>query len=133
MSIQDRPDGIIEGRQGPISRRAFLGLGGATAAALMLSGSPLGALGARVAEGQALSAAAGYVLLVPKGELFLPAAFNYQVIDRQGTSMRDGRPTPGIFGAMGAFPDSGPGGEGTGKPPSSSATTRTASETARSR
>ena len=81
----------------------------------MLSGSPLGALGARVAEGQAPSAAAGYGPLVPKGELFLPAAFNYQVIDRQGTPMRDGRPPPGIFDAMGAFPDSGPGGEGTGK------------------
>ncbi len=52
---------------------------------------------------------------MPKGELALPAAFNHQVIDWQGTPMRDCRPTPGIFDAMGAFPDSGAGGEGTGK------------------
>lgn len=115
MSIQDRSDEIIEGKPGPISRRAFLGLGGATAATLMLSGSPLGALGARVAEGQAPSAATGYGPLVPKGDLRLPKAFNYQIIDRQGTPMRDGRPTPGIFDAMGAYPDTGGGVGGNGK------------------
>ncbi|MDQ4063034.1 MAG: PhoX family protein [Actinomycetota bacterium] len=112
MSI---PENQIQGKPGPISRRAFLGLGGATAAALMLSGSPLGVLGARLAEGQAPSAAAGYGPLVPKGELFLPAAFNYQVVDRQGTPMRDGRITPGIFDAMGAFPDTGGSVGGNGK------------------
>lgn len=40
--------------------------------------------------------------------------FNYQIIDRQGVLMRDGRPTPGIFDAMGAFPDAGGGFHGRG-------------------
>ena len=97
----------IEGKPGPISRRAFLGLGGATAAALLLSGSPLAVLGARTAKGEPPSAAIGYGPLTPKGALALPPEFNYQIIDRQGTPMRDGRPTPGIFDAMGAYPDAG--------------------------
>ena len=51
---------------------------------------------------------------MPKGDLALPAAFNYQVVDRQATPMRDGRPTPGIFDGMGAFPDTGGGVHGHG-------------------
>ncbi len=78
-----------------------------SAAALMLGGSPFGALGARVANGQAPSQTTGYGPLVPKGDLRLPPDFNYQIIDRQAIPMRDGRPTPGIFDAMGAFPDAG--------------------------
>ncbi len=106
----------IQGRPGRISRRAFLGLGGVSAAALLLSSGPFGVLGARVAEGQPPSAAAGYGPLVPKPPaggtdptqyLYLPAEFNYQVISRQGQPMRDGTPTPGILDAMGAFPDAG--------------------------
>ena len=107
----------IEGKPGPISRRAFLGLGGATAAALVLSGSPFAALGARVASGQTPSQTTGYGPLVPKAPtgatadptqyLALPAEFNYQVIDRQGLLQRDGNLTPGIFDAMGAYPDTG--------------------------
>ncbi len=73
----------------------------------MLGGSPFGALGARVANGQAPSQTTGYGPLVPKGDLRLPPDFNYQIIDRQAIPMRDGRPTPGIFDAMGAFPDAG--------------------------
>jgi hypothetical protein len=46
---------------------------------------------------------------VPKGDLRLPAEFNYQLIDRQGIPMRDERLTPGIFDAMGAYPDTGGG------------------------
>lgn len=67
-------------------------------------GGPLQALGMRAAAGSPPSASAGYGPLVDKGELFLPAAFSYVVLDRQGTPMRDGRPTPGIFDGMGAFP-----------------------------
>ena len=70
---------------------------------------PLHALGARAAEGLPPSATAGYGPLVPKGDLRLPAEFNYQIIDRQGIPMRDGRLTPGIFDAMGAYPDTGGG------------------------
>ena len=99
----------IEGKPGPISRRAFLGLGGATAAALLLSGSPLRVLGERTALGAPPPAAEGYGALVPKGDLALPPEFNYQIISRQGAPQRFGGPTPGIFDAMGAFPDTGGG------------------------
>ena len=94
-----------------------MGLGGATAAGLMLGISPFEALGARVANGQTPSQTTGYGPLVPKPPvggtegadniLALPAEFNYQVIDRQGLLQRDGNLTPGIFDAMGAFPDVG--------------------------
>ncbi len=114
MTTQREPDRIVQGSPGPISRRAFLGLGGATAAALLLSGSPLAVLGAKTAKGAQPSASAGYGPLVVKGDLALPAEFNYQVIDRQGIPMRDGRPTPGIFDAMGAYPDVGNGVQGRG-------------------
>jgi secreted PhoX family phosphatase len=67
--------------------------------------SPLHALGVRAANGEALRRVAGYGPLVPKGpELALPSEFNYQVISRQGQIMHDGRPTPGAFDGMGAFP-----------------------------
>jgi uncharacterized protein len=65
--------------------------------------SPFEALGVRVASGAALPRITGYGPLVSKGELALPAAFNYQVISRQGVPMRDGSPTPGCFDGMGAF------------------------------
>jgi secreted PhoX family phosphatase len=68
---------------------------------------PLHALGARVAAGERPPHVAGYGPLVLKGDLWLPAAFNYQVISRQGKPMSDGQPTPGLFDGMGAFP--GPG------------------------
>ena len=78
-------------------------MGGGTAAALLLGGGPLHAFGARAAMGQAPAAAEGYGPLVPKGDIALPAEFNYQVVSRQGVPMSDGQPTPGIFDAMGAF------------------------------
>ncbi len=51
----------------------------------------------------------GYGLLVPKGALTLPAKFKYQIILRQVHPQRDGNLTPGIFDAMGVFPDTGNG------------------------
>lgn len=98
----------VEGRQGRISRRAFLGLGGAAAVALGgSSGGPLGALGARVAQGQQPPRTTGYGPLVPKTDggstLFLPEEFDFVVLDRQGGTMDDGNPTPGIFDGMGAY------------------------------
>ena len=65
--------------------------------------SPFQALGVRIASGEPPLRVAGYGPLVPKGELFLPAEFNYQVISRQGQPMSDGQLTPGIFDGMGAF------------------------------
>jgi secreted PhoX family phosphatase len=88
-----------------MDRRSFLHRGALAGGALFLG--PLHAIGARAAAGQAPLEAVGYGPLVLKGELWLPAEFNYQVISRQGKPMSDGRPTPGIFDGMGAFP--GPG------------------------
>ena len=96
-----------------VSRRSFLMRSGAVGGGLVAAG-PLGMLSARTAGAAPPPASAGYGPLVPKGELALPAEFNYQVIDRQGIPMRDGRPTPGIFDAMGAFPDAGGGVHGRG-------------------
>jgi secreted PhoX family phosphatase len=66
--------------------------------------SPFEALGVRAALGAPPVRITGYGPLVPKGELALPAAFNYRVISRQGEPMRDGAPTPSCFDGMGAFP-----------------------------
>ena len=86
-----------------VSRRSFLKRGAAVGGGLAAAG-PLGAFSAATASGQEPEQAAGYGPLVPKGDLALPAAFNYQVISVQGTLMDDGRPTPGVFDGMGAFP-----------------------------
>ena len=48
---------------------------------------PLHALGARVSAGEPPPRIAGYGPLVLKGDLWLPAAFNYQVLSRQGRPM----------------------------------------------
>jgi secreted PhoX family phosphatase len=85
-----------------MNRRAFLRrsavLGGSFAVM-----SPFEALGVRLARGAPLPRTTGYGPLVPKGELMLPAAFDYKVISRQGDIMRDGNPTPSCFDGMGSF------------------------------
>jgi len=96
-----------------MNRKSFLRRTGAVGGGLMAAG-PLGVLSAQTAAGAPPSSSGGYGPLVPKGDLALPAEFNYQIIDRQGIVMRDGRPTPGIFDAMGAFPDVGNGIQGRG-------------------
>ena len=83
-------------------RRSFLHRGALAGGALFLG--PLHAIGARAATGRPPLEAAGYGPLVLKGDLWLPLEFNYEVISRQGKPMSDGRPTPGIFDGMGAFP-----------------------------
>jgi uncharacterized protein len=47
--------------------------------------------------------ARGYGPLIDKGDLWLPRDFNYQIISKQGDTMSDGAPTPGLFDGMGAF------------------------------
>lgn len=85
-----------------MDRKTFLGRGAIAGGSLIALG-PLSAYYAKSASGAVL-ATEGYGPLVLKGDLFLPAEFNYQVISRQGTLMSDGRPTPGVFDGMGAFP-----------------------------
>ena len=65
--------------------------------------SPFEALGISAASGAPLMRTTGYGPLVPKGELALPADFNYRVISRQGIPMGDGSPTPTCFDGMGSF------------------------------
>jgi secreted PhoX family phosphatase len=84
-------------------RRTFLKQSAILGGSLAVT-SPFAALGVRAAFGAAPERIPGYGPLVPKGELALPAAFNYQVISRQGEPMRDGTLTPSCFDGMGAFP-----------------------------
>ena len=114
MTIRDEQGNAVQGRPGSISRKAFLSITGMSAAAVMLGGGPLQSLGARAALGQEMPTVTGYGPLVPKGDLRLPAAFNYQIISTQGQPQRsNGAPgsevTPGIFDAMGAYSDTGGG------------------------
>lgn len=86
-----------------MNRRNFIKgsavLGGALAAL-----GPFQALSARRTLGAPLPPGQGYGPLVNKGDLWLPADFNYQIISVQGTIMSDGQPTPGIFDGMAAYP-----------------------------
>ena len=85
-----------------MNRRSFLRR--AAAVGGLAAMAPLQALGQRVALGLTPAPIKGYGPLVDKGDLWLPKDFNYQIISRQGTTMGDGSPTPGIFDGMGAFP-----------------------------
>jgi secreted PhoX family phosphatase len=87
-----------------MDRRAFLRRTAVAGGSLFLG--PLHALGARAAAGRAAQRVSGYGPLVLKGDLFLPAEFNYQVLSVQGRPMSDGQITPGVFDGMGAFPGS---------------------------
>jgi secreted PhoX family phosphatase len=80
-----------------LSRRAFIGLGGMSAAALVL--------GTRGALSRP-RASAGYGELVtdPGGLLDLPSGFQYRVISEQGTRLSNGAPVPGDFDGMAAYP-----------------------------
>lgn len=90
-----------------MSRRDFLGIGGASAAFLVgsaLTGQgPLHALGAKSAFGQPMERAEGYGELVDMGDVALPRGFRYEIISRAGEPMTDGNPTPTYFDAMGTY------------------------------
>jgi uncharacterized protein len=87
-----------------MNRRQLLRSGAILGGALSLS--PFHALAKKLAAGGPLLSH-GYGPLVNKGDLWLPIEFNYEVISVQGRPMSDGRPTPGIFDGMAAYP--GPG------------------------
>lgn len=80
-----------------ISRRSFIGVGGMSAAALVLgSRGVLGQestspeLGARLIED-------------PNGLLDLPNGFRYRIISEEGSRLSNGAPVPGDFDGMAAF------------------------------
>jgi secreted PhoX family phosphatase len=86
----------------PVPRRRILRAGAAAAASVAVAG-PLHALGAQTALGARPKLSTGYGPLVNKGDLWLPEAFNYQVLSTQGEPMSDGNPTPGIFDGTAAY------------------------------
>ena len=80
-----------------ISRRTFIGLGGMSAAALLL--------GSKGVLSQT-STSAGYGELVsdPGGMIDLPQGFQYRVISEEGTALSSGGTVPGDHDGMAAFP-----------------------------
>jgi uncharacterized protein len=80
-----------------LSRRAFLGMGGLSVAAL--------ALGAKGALSQT-SASAGFGDLVPDPNklIDLPTGFQYRVISETGSPLSSGGTVPGDPDGMAAFP-----------------------------
>ena len=85
-----------------MNRRNFL-KGSAVFGGALAALGPFQALSARRVLGAAIAKSEGYGPLVNKGDLWLPADFNYQIISVQGTIMSDGQLTPGIFDGMGAY------------------------------
>jgi uncharacterized protein len=84
-----------------INRRAFLGLGGMSAAALLVSGCDWGARPRRDSAGY------GPLVADPGGVIDLPSNFQYRIISEKGSTLSDGAPVPGYPDGMAAFP--GPG------------------------
>lgn len=78
-----------------ISRKAFIGLGGMSAAALALVSWRM----------QPSHASAGYGPLVPDpgGILDLPSGFQYRIISEEGSTLSNGAPVPGDPDGMAAF------------------------------
>lgn len=85
-----------------INRRQFLERS-LVAGGVIATLGPFYALVTRAGSGRRVPGE-GYGPLVKKGNLWLPAEFNYQVLSVQGTRMSDGHLTPGIFDGMAAFP-----------------------------
>lgn len=86
-----------------VSRRAFLGLGGAGAAALAL-----GSKGALAKPKGGSSAGFGPLVEDPGGVIDLPRGFQYRIISEEGEpQLRGGKPVPSDFDAMGAYSGKG--------------------------
>jgi uncharacterized protein len=79
----------------PLSRRAFLSLGGMSAAALAF-----GSWGARPSNGSI-----GYGPLVsdPAGILNLPSSFQYRIVSEEDSTLSNGAPVTGDHDGMAAF------------------------------
>lgn len=80
-----------------ISRRKFLGVGGMSAAALVL--------GARSVRGHSESGSAGFGELIEDsgGVIDLPAGFQYRIVSEEGSTLSSGKPVPGDHDGMAAF------------------------------
>ncbi len=76
-----------------VSRRKFLGVGGLSAAALMLN--PTG-----VSAQESTRAGYGPTQPDPRGRLDLPEGFRYRVISEEGSRLSDGTPVPGDHDGM---------------------------------
>jgi secreted PhoX family phosphatase len=98
-----------------LDRRAFLKRSATLAGAAVFAG-PLQAFSMRVAHGHPMFSR-GYGDLVDKGDLWLPAGFDYRIVQRQGDPMTPvdpatgvpdsggvSYPTPSRFDGMAAFP-----------------------------
>ena len=94
-----------------VSRSTFLKQGTVSIAALATMAGPFGGLVARAANGPKTALGnGGYGPLVPIPELdsgtvllHLPEGFEYRILNRQGTLMNDGFPTPARSDGMAAF------------------------------
>jgi secreted PhoX family phosphatase len=93
-----------------VTRRKFVAGSAAVGTGLALGG-PMSALAKTSQRGRRPPRVVGYGDLVPtpeedSGEVFLelPRGFRYRVISREGQTMSDGNPTPGIFDGTGSYP-----------------------------
>jgi uncharacterized protein len=93
-----------------LTRRTFVAGSAAVGGGLALGG-PMSALAKSTSRGGRPQRVVGYGELQPTPEedsgtvfLELPRGFRYRVISREGQTMSDGNPTPGIFDGMGAYP-----------------------------
>jgi uncharacterized protein len=93
-----------------LTRRNFVAGSAAVSGGLALGG-PISALAKNTARGRRPQRALGYGDLQPTpeettGEAFLelPRGFRYRIISREGETMSDGNPTPGIFDGTGCYP-----------------------------
>jgi uncharacterized protein len=93
-----------------LTRRRFVAGSAAVGGGLALGG-PMSALAKSTARGRRPQRVVGYGELQPtpeedSGEVFLelPRGFRYRIISREGQTMSDGNPTPGIFDGTGCYP-----------------------------
>jgi secreted PhoX family phosphatase len=93
-----------------LTRRKFVAGSAAVGGGLALGG-PISALAKSTSQGRRPPRVVGYGDLEPtpeldSGEVFLelPKGFKYRIISREGQTMSDGNPTPGIFDGTGCYP-----------------------------
>jgi uncharacterized protein len=93
-----------------LTRRKFVA-GSAAVGGGLAMGGPMSALARSTAQGRRPKRVVGYGEIEPTPEqdtgqefLALPRGFRYRIISREGQTMSDGNPTPGIFDGTGCYP-----------------------------